>query len=349
MKHVWGVAVVGLLLGLVGGLIVTWFVAPPEVYNTYPPMLDSEYRLDWIRMTTWAHGFDGDRERTERRLYSLEPEELRIVIADVLEQASTMGQPVEVLQQLAELASAYGVSSPGVAIYGDGEPIVAQTPDQPEPPPSATLAPPSPVPSATSMPVATPTLTPTPAITETPAIHVISQTLTCEDKPSIAVSLELSRTVEARGRDRQEIVGLPMREIWLLWDNGADRAITGFRPDLGLGYADFDVTPGLFYNLYVDSPYGRPVLTLQAEPCLPDEGIGWVSRYLILRDETAEVAARLSLTSTITGTGVLSGTFVLTMTTSLTDTASLTETVLPTGTTSLTETLGLIPTVTPTP
>jgi len=342
MKDVWGVAVVGMLLGLVVGLIVTWFVAPPELYNTYPPMLDSEYRQDWIRMATWAHGLDGDRERTEMRLYGLAPEELRTVIADVFEQASTTGAPVEVLEQLADLAVAFGVSSPLVAIYGDGqgtdaEPDADPASDQPTPTATATLAPPPTPTVRVTVPAATPSLTPTPTITETPAIHVVSQTLTCEAIPSIAVSLEVSRTVEERGRERSEIAGLPMREVWLLWDGGADRAITGFRPDLGLGYADFEVTHGLFYNLYVDSPYGSPVLTLQAEPCPAEDGEGWVSRYLVLRDESAEVAARLSLTTTISGTGVLSGTFLLTTTT------------FPSGTIPLTETLTLTPTVTPTP
>jgi hypothetical protein len=72
------------------------------------------------------------------------------------------------------------------------------------------------------------------------------------------------------------------REIWLMWDTGADRAFTGFRPEYGLGYADFAVEPGLIYNLYIDNPWGVPVIVIQVEPCTPDEGGGWISRKLVI-------------------------------------------------------------------
>ncbi len=317
----WGVAVVGLLLGLVAGLIVTWFVVPLEYYDTYPPMLDASYRHEWIRMTVWAYGLEGDWERTEARLLNLESSEIRVVAADVLEQATVTGQPVEVLVRLAGFAAAYGVSTPGVAIYGQGDAAaadaaaVAPTADTPvagavSAQATPTQAPVIPTLTLTPVPTVTPSLTPTPPVTETSPIRIISQTLTCATEPSIAVSLELSRTIEVRGREEQEIVGLPMREIWLLWDDGADRAITGFRPDLGLGYADFVVIPGRSYNLYIDSPHGRPVLAIQVEPCPPDEGTGWVSRYLVLRDESEARAASdtLTVTSTLTATLVLTQT-----------------------------------------
>ncbi|MCJ7552062.1 MAG: hypothetical protein MUQ30_20515 [Anaerolineae bacterium] len=326
----WGVGVVGLLLGLVAGLIMTWFVVPLEYYDTYPPMLDASYRHEWIRMTVWVYGLDGDWERTEARLLNLESSEIRVVAADVLEQATATGQPVEVLERLAAFAAAYGVSTPGVAIYGQGDagpvapaagtPVAGAESAQATP----TLAPVIPSLTLTPVPTVTPSLTPTPPVSETSAIRIISQTLTCATEPSIAVSLELSRTIEVRGREQQEIVGLPMREIWLLWDDGADRAFTGFRPDLGLGYADFVVIPGRSYNLYVDSPYGRPVLAVQVEPCPPDEGTGWVSRYLVLRDETEAraVSDTLTVTPTLTGTGVPAATVLPTATLVLTQTVT---------------------------
>ena len=325
----WGVAVIGLLLGLGAGLIVTWFVVPLEYYDTYPPMLDASYRHEWIRMTAWAYGLEGDWERTEARLLNLESSEIRVVAADVLEQAAVTGEPVEVLARLAGFAAAYGVLTPGVAIYGQGD-AVAGTPAAMTPIAGAvsaqatpTQAPVIPTQTLTPVPTVTPSLTPTP-VTETSAIRIISETLTCATEPSIAVSLEISRTIEVRGKEQQEIVGLPMREVWLLWDDGADRAITGFRPDLGLGYADFAVIPGRSYNLYIDSPHGRPVLAVQVEPCPPDEGTGWVSRYLVLRDETEEraVSDTLTVTSSLTGTGGLAAMVSPTATSVLTQTVT---------------------------
>lgn len=122
---------------------------------------------------------------------------------------------------------------------------------------------------------------------------------------------------------------MPMREIWLIWDDGADRAITGFRPELGLGYADFDVVPGRSYNLYVDRPYGIPIRTLQAEPCPPAEGVGWVSRHLILQEIELDGPA-LETTPTMTPTLLRPSTPGLTVTATITATGLLTTTETPT-------------------
>ena len=89
-----------------------------------------------------------------------------------------------------------------------------------------------------------------------------------------------------RGRERVEQVPQPGRTIWLLWEDGADRAITGFKPEIGPGYADFVIEPGRIYNLYIDTPAGIPVSTLQVAPCTPEEGGGWMARSLIILEES---------------------------------------------------------------
>lgn len=334
----WGVVVVGFLLGLVGGLIVTWFVVPLEYYDTYPPMMDAAYRQDWARMVAWSYALEGDWQRTQTRLVDLAPAEVRVAASDVLEQAIAGGRSATVLQRLAELAAAYGASSPAVSIYvQDGSPPEIVATPLPEPtatrPVATSTTAPMRLPTATPRPTLTPTMTASAPITDAVPLRVISQTLTCDPAPFIAVSLTLSRTVEVRGREQQEIVELPMREVWLIWSDGADRAITGFQPEKGLGYADFEVVPGRSYNLYVDSPHGIPIRTLQVEPCPPAEGTGWVSRHLILQEEevaeeeddpgaTPAPTMTLGLTPTLTITATVTATGVLTMT--ATPTATLT-------------------------
>jgi hypothetical protein len=330
----WGVAIVGLLLGLVGGLIVTWFVVPLEYYDTYPPMLDAGHRREWIRMAAWSYGLEGNWERLQTRLIDLPSAEIREGAVDVLEQAIVREQSVTVLQRLAQLAAAYGASSPAVAIYStEGAPSTAMPTTVPATRPSSTptRAPALPLPTSTPPPSLTPTLTPSAPITDTLPIRVISQTLTCDRSPRIAVSLTLSRTIEVRGREEHERVEMPMREIWLIWDDGADRAITGFRPELGMGYADFDVIPGRSYNLYVDRPYGIPIRTLQAEPCPQAEGVGWVSRHLILQEIERDESA-LEITPTVTSPLLRSSTPGLTVTATIAATDLLTTTETPTPT-----------------
>lgn len=283
MKH-WGVLIVGLVLGLAAGLLYTWVISPPEYYDTYPPLLDRPYRSEWIQMTVLAYGAEGNWNRTQLRLQGLPEAEIRPIAASVLDQAVASGRPLIILQRIAKLAASYGVDTPAVDIY-TGEDSTAPTP---APTATSQTIPPTPTPTATTIPP-TNTPLPVPTITTTTAIspslsafHIVSQTLTCTNSPQIAVSLMLSHTITVRRRAEIEWLPLPGREVWLLWEDGADRAVTGFNPEMGLGYADFTVAPGRVYRLYIDVPRGAPVSTIQVEPCTSSEGEGWISRSLVL-------------------------------------------------------------------
>ena len=60
--------------------------------------------------------------------------------------------------------------------------------------------------------------------------------------------------------------------MWLTWNEGADRAVTGLKPDQGLGYADFNAQPDTVYDISVGD-VGMPVVTgLELEACPPGEG-----------------------------------------------------------------------------
>ncbi len=279
----WGVLIVGLLLGLAAGLLYTWGISPPEYYDTYPPLLDKPYRTDWIQMTVLAYGAEGNWSRAQLRLQGLPEAEIRPIAATALDQAVAAGRPLVTLQRMAKLAAFYSIDTPAVHIY-TGElgnaPTPAPTTTSQTIPPTSAPTPPAVPPTNTPLPVPTLTVaTPiAPALSE---FHIISQTLTCTNTPHIAVSLVLSHTITVRRREEVEWLPLPGREVWLLWEDGADRAVTGFNPEMGLGYADFTVAPGRVYKLYIDIPRGAPVSTIQVEPCTADEGEGWISRLLV--------------------------------------------------------------------
>lgn len=280
----WGVLIVGLILGLAAGLLYAWVISPPEYYDTYPPLLDTAYRSEWIEMTVLAYGAEGNWSRTQLRLQSLSEREIRPIAAAVLDQAVAAGRPLVTLQRMAKLAAFYGIDTPAVAIYiGEDDiaptsgPIATSQAITPTPAPTGTAVPP------TNTPIPVPTMTTTiPISASLSAFHIVSQTLTCTDRPQIAVSLALSHTITVRRREEVEWLPLPGREVWLLWEDGADRAVTGFNSEMGLGYADFIVAPGRTYKLYIDEPRGVPVSTIQVEPCTGDEGEGWISRLLVL-------------------------------------------------------------------
>jgi hypothetical protein len=128
-------------------------------------------------------------------------------------------------------------------------------------------------------------LSPTIGLTQTVGVTSTTGVTTTLD---ITASLELSRTLPLTPTtvittEKPSVHSRNWgREIWLMWDEGADRAYTGFRPVMGLGYADFTVEPGRIYNVYIDNPWGVPLIVLQVEPCTPEEGGGWVSRKLVV-------------------------------------------------------------------
>jgi len=280
----WGVLIVGLILGLAAGLLYAWVISPPEYYDTYPPLLDKAYRTEWIQMTVLAYGAEGNWNRAQLRLQGLPEADIRPIAAAALDRAVAAGRPLETLQRIAKLAAFYNVDTPAIHIYigehGAAPTPAPTTPSQAIPPtstPTATAVPP------TNTPLPVPTLTPsTPLSPSLSEFHIVSQTLTCTAPPHIAVSLMLSHTITVRRREEVEWLPLPGREVWLLWEDGADRAVTGFNPEMGLGYVDFTVVPGQVYKLYIDIPRGAPVSTIQVEPCTADEGEGWISRLLVL-------------------------------------------------------------------
>jgi hypothetical protein len=48
---------------------------------------------------------------------------------------------------------------------------------------------------------------------------------------------------------------VPGLEVFVTWDGGLDHFFTGLKPELGLGYADFVMTPGVDYTVHLaESP-----------------------------------------------------------------------------------------------
>ncbi len=270
MKVGW-LVLVGLIVGLAGGLAYAWVISPPEYYDIYPPLMASEHRRDWIEMTALAYGAEGDGDRTQLRLRGLPEEEIRQVTAQTLDKAAAEGRSVAALRRLAKLAQAYGADTPAVRIYADADTPVTPTAIAP----TVTPLPP------TSTPPPAPTPSPPPTSSPLPSPYrVLTPTITCTTQARISLSLYLSPTMTEAEVPPDEWEPLPGENVWLLWDEAADRAVTGMRPALGLGYADFEVMPGRSYKVYVGSATGAPLVTLPVGPCPLDGDTGWTSYHL---------------------------------------------------------------------
>ncbi len=303
--------IAGLFLGLVGGLIYALLLNPARYTNAYPALLPAGQRADWIRMTAFAYGYDGDEVRAKVRLAHLPEAEVQSGLAEALDEAVAQGIESAALKRMAALAKRYGVENPTVAIYT--RPALAPTPSEPSPTPTT-----APLPTATatapslSPPAATPVITlsllPTPPSPTFP--YLINQTVQgCAIQPRIAITFTKWVTVGVGRYAHLEAEGIPGLTLWLLWDGGADRAVTGFSPRGGLGYADFGVEGGHTYNLYLESPTGVPFLTLAVTPCTLSEGSeGWTTWQVQV------VKSGLLPTPTPTPTPLSTPTFALSVT-----------------------------------
>ena len=263
-------------LGLAIGLAYAWLIDPVELYNTTPHVLRVDYRHDWIRLAALGYVTDGDIQRAETRLADFEPEDLQSALAALLESYAAQGQTADVMRPLSNLADRLGVDTPAMAVYL-GPPPEATSP----PPPS-----PTPWPSPTVEPI-TPTPTPTPMLSPlpipSPSSWVISQTWICTGTTSqLQVWVQAIPAVEEPEDEEEQESEPPAAEplagvvLWLTWPDGADRAVTGLRPTIDPGYADFSLQQGVPYALSIDEP-NAPILSGLATQACPAGEDGTIS------------------------------------------------------------------------
>ena len=131
--------------------------------------------------------------------------------------------------------------------------------------------------TVTPTPKPRPTETPRPTATASPTpggpfvLTVREEVCTAGQPPRLQI-----QTYDGSG---QPVPGL---EIVVTWEGGEEHFFTGLKPELGLGYADFNLTPGVNYTVRV-AQAAQIIDDLQAVAC-PAEGGGefwggWQLRY----------------------------------------------------------------------
>jgi hypothetical protein len=258
------------VIGLTVGLGYAWLIDPVTFSESSPAQVTKPYREAWLLMAAEAYALDGDWERAQIRLEALRDPNLAQTLAAVFDRVNAAG-PNAAARAVARLADRLSVSTPGMLIYLAA--IITPTPLlSPTPRASAT-----PRPTETPPPTATiqqpPTATPT--VTPVPDYVVIDRQAVCSrstQPPQIRVIVR-----DARGKS---VAG---KEVWITWEGGRDRFVTGLKPEIDPGYGDFDMQLDQTYNVSVDRPTAMVVRELRAEPC---EAEGRTSWRLILGPRT---------------------------------------------------------------
>ena len=273
----------GLILGVALGLGYAWLLDPVEYVNAPPSALRQDYKEQYRTLIAVAYLYNGDLGRAISRLETLNDEDITRTLAMQAQQALAEGRPEREVQALGRLAVALG-QEPAPAAVGTATPSTEQPSATPLPPsatPVLASLTPTESPAPTTSPVATlltpqpsntplPTLPPTP--TPTLGAPFVLQDLTQVCNPYLAVPLLEVDVRDAAGQP------VPSVEVIVIWSGGEEHFFTGLKPELGLGYADYEMTLGTVYALRL-AEGGLPVENLMAMECAAQDGTrywgGW--------------------------------------------------------------------------
>jgi hypothetical protein len=236
---IWALSIgLAILVGLAGGLLYTWVLDPVEYYDAAPDTLYDDDKLVYLALIGDLYLYEGDLAAAEARLAELGVESDGQALVDLMERHLDKGGQPESVRNLAQLAEDLGASGGVLLVFG---PL-------PSPSPLATT-------SAANQPQATPTLFPT--ATPAPHYRLIEQTAVCAEPGAAGRILVWVRDAEGNG---QAGVGLVAS-----WASGEDRSTTGLRPSIGEGYADFEMSPEIVYEVTPANLNGDVALGLTSD------------------------------------------------------------------------------------
>ena len=261
---------IGLALGVALGLTYTWGIAPVQYYDTAPDRLRADLKAEYILLIGEAYRSDGDWPAAQERLAQLNDPDIPDTLLEMTEGAIAAGKPLPAVRAVAELANRLGASSPAIAAFAPSGLAPAS------PPPAAvavTFTPPPATPSPSPTPtMPAPTMTPLPTPTRQVAFRLLAQQLICDpDRPGPVLEIIV------RDADGEPLGGV---EVMVIWEQGMDRLVTGLKPELGRGYADFALEVERVYVVELAAGSDRAE-EIQTAGCTSSQGPRWLSTRLI--------------------------------------------------------------------
>ncbi len=253
-----------LLVGVVLGLLYAWKISPVRYVDTDPSALRADFKDQYRLTIALAYLSTGNLERARARLALLGDPDPAGALTDQAQRWLAQGETGEENRALLTLAEALAprreaeTASPTTGTQGA---------DLPSPTPPATnqaATTPSPTQRTGTSRAFTPPASPTPRPTRTPTPTVGPPFRLAEHKTICDPALpEGLLQVEVRDGSGQPLAGV---EIVITWPGGEEHFFTGLKPELGNGYADYQMTPGILYTLRL-LPASALLTDLSAPPC----------------------------------------------------------------------------------
>jgi hypothetical protein len=274
----------GLILGLILGVVWGWYVAPVSYTDTEPATLIETSKDEYRTLIALSFQYNNDAARSQSRLSLLQDTDPVNSLAALAQRANANSRPEGEIQAISRLALIAAGPPAGIptavpltvfpTLTAVPSPTMTPVPDvevSNTPAPGATLPPPTQTPQAsetlqvtpTAAPTETPFPTATPTATQGNPFILDSRLLSCPSNgtvPSLVV-----QTFDKSG------TGVPGVEVILNWADSEEYIFTGLKPELGLGYADFQMSPGIRYTLRLAD--GSQLITdITPEQCDPGSG-----------------------------------------------------------------------------
>jgi hypothetical protein len=271
-----GWLLLGLVVGLIGGLYYAWVIDPVVFTNASPARFSGRYQEEYIILVSQSYAVDDNWPLAQQRLAALDDPEIAETVNSLLETAVRQQRPAPLLEQLAVVARQLGAAGQAIALFA---PTLPATGSQPTPTAAIVTTP-----TRTATPVNTP---PTPTATVSPTA---TRPATVTPQPNYRLTEQTRLCAEDEPVTRIEIVVLdaflndmPGIEVEVRWQNGRDKFFTGFKPENGRGYADFEMSPDISYTVRL--PDGSPEVSgLRLESCASGLPGGWQLTFQNLRD-----------------------------------------------------------------
>lgn len=260
LKNTFFHALLALIIGLGLGLFYSWRLSPVTYVDANPSILRSDFKDLYRTVIADAYAANHDLARASARLTLLGDAD---PIGELSAQAQRMvaaGEPLDKVNSLTQLVTdlTRGYAS------NPNTPTPFPTFNTPVSVATSTLAEAAtelpaevtetPITQATAffeqtplIPVEVQSATPKPTITPTRGpgspFALVGQDTVCD--PGLPHGLMQFILMDTR---RRQIAGI---EIVVTWNQGEDRFFTGFKPELGDGYADFIMEADTTYNIQI--------------------------------------------------------------------------------------------------
>ena len=273
----YGYLLTGIILGIVLGLVTAWYWFPVQRIDTHPGTLRSDFKDAYREMIAAAFTSNGDVGRAHSRLVLLQDGDAVAVLSSQAQLSLASGGSADTARELGVLAAALSGSSqvatnPTATLTPNAGTQTAVVIDLTNGVGSATgtgtlQATATLVPSITPSPTLTPTAT-----TGAPfSVEIFSEIC----NPNQLGPMILVYVFDASRRP------VPGVEVAVRWEGGLDTFYTGLKPEIGLGFADFQMEHGVSYSVEL-SLGDQPVSGFITRECQTEDGKSAFSSWEII-------------------------------------------------------------------